>query len=164
MLAILENNTYSLYDNNNVMLGEIKKESKNNFNECEIIIGEKSYKIVREKWAAKVFEGTEVVYNLKINSFLGSAEILETNKKIKGVWGLKWGTQLVDKENKTQLKIRHEDQISDTGKYVIEVSNDKTPVIDVLLALYGHLYGSKTKQIAVFITTIVIASIIFRSM
>jgi hypothetical protein len=157
MLAILENDIYNLYDDNNSLVGKIKRKSKENFNEIEIIIGESNYKIVRKKWTMKVLEADKIIYNLKMNSFFGNIDILETKQKIKGVLGFKWGTQLVDKENRTQLKIRNEDQFINNEKYIIEVSNDKTNVIYILLALYGHLYGSNMKLKVVFFVIIITA-------
>lgn len=155
MLAILENGIYNLYDENNVLLGKIKRKSKGNFNEIEIIIGERNYKIVRKKWIMKVLDADKIIYNLKMDSFFGNIDILETKQKIKGVFGFKWGTQLVDKENQTLLKIRNKNPFINNDEYIIEISNDKTNIIDVLLALYGHLYGSNMKLKALLLAVII---------
>jgi len=154
MLAKLENDTYNLYEDNNVLIGKIKTKSKSNFKESEIIIGEKNYKIVREKRLFQILEDDKIVYNLKTNYFFGSIELLETKQKIKGVLSSKWGTKLVDKENNTLLKIRNENQFINNEKYVIEISNNKVKDFDVLLTLFGHLYGSSMKQKAVIFSTI----------
>jgi len=154
MLAKLENDTYNLYNDNNVLIGKIKIKSKSNFKESEIIIGKKNYKIVREKWMFQILVEDKIVYNLKTNSFFGNIELLETKQKIKGVTSLKWGTKLVDEENNILLKIRNENQFINNEKYVIEISNNKVRDFDILLALFGHLYGSSMKQKAVIISII----------
>jgi hypothetical protein len=48
---------------------------------------------------------------LKTNSFSGNTIILETGHKITGVFGLKWGTKMIDKGKGTLLKIRNENQL-----------------------------------------------------
>jgi len=70
---------------------------------------------------SKIFENDKVVYNLKTNSFTGNITVFELNKKIKGVFSLRWGTQLVDEDNNTLLKIKHKNLFVDKGNYVIEV-------------------------------------------
>jgi hypothetical protein len=74
--------------------------------------------------------------------------------------GHKWGTKMVDKENNTLLKIRNKNQFINTNKYEIEISNGKATDLDVLLTLYGHLYGSNMKQNAVIIGAVAVGIII----
>ena len=131
------------------MIGGIKTQS--NFKNTEIKIGENEYEISRDKWNTEISEKGKVIYNLKMNSFSGNAEILETGHKITGVFGLKWGTKMVDKENNILLKIRNENQIINTNKYEIEISNKKVTNLEILTTLYGHLYGSNMKLKAVII-------------
>jgi hypothetical protein len=89
-----------------------------------------------------------------MNSFSGNTKILETGNKITGVFGLKWGTKMIDKENNTLLKIKNENQFINTNKYEIEISNDKVSDLEILISLYGHLYGSNMKLKAVIIAVI----------
>jgi hypothetical protein len=93
---------------------------------------------------------------LKTNSFSGNTIILETGHKITGVFGLKWGTKMIDKGNGTLLKIRNENQFINRNKYEIEISNEKVTDLDVLTTLYGHLYGSKIKLKALIIGVVVV--------
>ena len=74
---------------------------------------------------------------------------MELDKKIKGVFSLIWGTQLVDKNNETLLKIKNESQLLDSGNYIIELSDSNMSHFEILLALFGHLYGSNMKTKAV---------------
>jgi hypothetical protein len=157
MIARLENDNYNIYKENDLLIGGVKIQS--NFKDAEIKVGEKIFKLTRDKWTTKILEKDRIVYQLKTNSFSGNIKVLETKQRIKGVWGLKWGTQLVDKENNTLLKIRNKNQFRNTNKYVIEISNENATDFDILLTLYGHLYGSSMKQKAV-IGTIVIGIII----
>jgi len=98
-----------------------------------------------------------VLYNLKTSSFSGNTKIIETEHKITGVSGLKWGTKLTDKANNTLVKIRNENQFINQNKYKIEISNGNLTDLDVLLTLYGHLYSSNMKLKAVIIGGMVIA-------
>jgi len=145
MTAKFENGFYHLYDEKNRLIGKIKISTKSNYNESELIVEEKIYKIIREGWAFKIFENDKVVYNLKTNSFTGNITVFELNKKIKGVFSLRWGTQLVDEDNNTLLKIKHKNLFVDKGNYVIEVEDKNVSNFEILLSLFGHLYGSSLK-------------------
>ena len=152
MIARLENDNYNIYKENDLLIGAIKTQS--NFKNAEIKVGEKTFKLIRDKWTTKILEEDKIVYHLKTNSFSGNMKVLETGQKIKGVWGSKWGTQLVDKENNTLLKIRNKNQFRNNNTYVIEISTEKASDFDILLTLHGHLYGSSMKQIAVIIAIV----------
>ena len=152
MKARLENENYNIYKENDLLIGGIKTQS--NFNNAEIKVGKKTFKLTRDKWITTVLEKDKVVCHLKTNSFFGNIKVLETEQKITGAIGLKWGTKMVDKENNTLLKIKNENQFINTNNYVIEISNEKATDFDILLALYGHLYGSGMKQKAIIIGVI----------
>jgi len=158
MIARLENDNYNIYKENDLLIGAIKTQS--NFKNAEIKVGEKTFKLTRDKWTTKVLEEDKLVYHLKTNSFSGNTKVLETEQKITGVTGFKWGTKMVDKENNTLLKIRNENQFINKNKYVIEISNEKATDFDILLTLYGHLYGSSMKLKAVIIGVIMIGIIL----
>ena len=96
MIAKLENDILNVYNEENILIGGIKTQS--NFKNTEIKIGEKKYELSRNKWNTEISENGKVIYNLKMNSFFGNAEILETGHKITCVLELKWGTKMVDKE------------------------------------------------------------------
>ena len=157
MIAKLENDILNVYNEKNILIGGIKTQS--NFKNAEVKIGEKEYKLSRDKWNTEISENGKVVYTLKMNSFSGNTEILETGHKITGVFGLKWGTKMVDKENNTLLKIRNENQIVNTNKYEIEISNKKVTDLEILTTLYGHLYGSNMKLKAVIIGAVAVGII-----
>jgi hypothetical protein len=149
MIAKLENDILNVYNEKNILIGGIKTQS--NFKNTIIKIGENEYEISRDKWNTEISGKGKVIYNLKMNSFSGNVEILETGHKITGVLGLKWGTKMVDKENNILLKIRNENQIINTNKYKIEISNKKVTNLEILTTLYGHLYCSNMKLKAIII-------------
>jgi hypothetical protein len=157
MIAKLENDTVKVYDENNNLIGGIKTQS--DFKNAEITIDGNKIKLSRNKWKTKVIENDNIIFNLKTNSFSGNTTILETEHKIAGVTGFKWGTKMVDKENNTLLKIRNENQFVNRNIYEIEISNEKTTDLDILLTLYGHLYGSKMKLKTVTIGVVAIGII-----
>jgi hypothetical protein len=157
MIAKLENDILNVYNEENILIGGI--ETQSNFKNTEIKIGEKKYELSRNKWNTEISENGKVIYNLKMNSFSGNTEILETGHKITGVFGLKWGTKMVDKENNTLLKIRNENQIVNTNKYEIEISNNKVTDLEILTTLYGHLYGSNMKLKTVIIGAVAVGII-----
>ena len=107
----------------------------------------------------EISENEKVIYHLKTNSFSGNTKIQETENKIAGVFGLKWGTKMIDRENNILLKIRNENQFTNTNKYEIEISNDRVSDLEILTTLYGHLYGSNMKRIAVIIGAIAVGII-----
>jgi hypothetical protein len=96
-----------------------------------------------------------VKLNLKTNSFTGNTEILENEKKITGVFGLKWGTKMIDSKKNTLIKIKNESQFIDKKRYEIEKSDNNVTDLEILTTLYGHLYGSNMKTQAVIIGAIV---------
>ena len=157
MKAKLENDVLNVYNEGNVLIGGIKIQS--NLANTEIKIGEKKFELTRNKWNTKISEKDKVVYNLKMNSFSGNTEILETGNKITGVFGLKWGTKMIDKQKNTLVKIRNENQFINKNKYEIEISNEKVTNLEILTTLYGHLYGSNMKLKAVIIGAVAVGII-----
>ncbi|WP_016991439.1 hypothetical protein [Flavobacterium sp. ACAM 123] len=157
MKAKLENDVLNVYNERNVLIGGIKIQS--NFENTEIKIGEKKFELTRNKWNTKISEKDKVIYNLKMNSFSGNTEILETGNRITGVFGLKWGTKMIDKQKNTLVKIRNENQFINKNKYEIEISNEKVTNLEILTTLYGHLYGSNMKLKAVIIGAVAVGII-----
>ena len=157
MKAKLENDVLNVYNEGNVLIGGIKIQS--NLANTEIKIGEKKFELTRNKWNTKISEKDKVVYNLKMNSFSGNTEILETGNKITGVFGLKWGTKMIDKQKNTLVKIRNENQFINKNKYEIEILNEKVTNLEILTTLYGHLYGSNMKLKAVIIGAVAVGII-----
>jgi glutamine cyclotransferase len=149
MTAKLENDIINVYNEKNILIGGIKTQS--NFKNAKIKIGEKIFQLSRNKWETEISENDKVIYHLKTNSFSGNTKIKETEYEITGVFGLKWGTKMMDKENNTLLKIRNENQFANPNKYEIEISNDRVSNLEVLTTFYGHLYGSNIKLKAVII-------------
>ena len=128
------------YDDQNVLIGAIK--TKSNFQNAEITIEDETYELTRKKWVAKIIKKGKTIYTLKTNPFSGNTKIIETKQKIKGAKGMKWGTKLIDKNKETLIKIKNQNQFLDNKKYDIEISNKDVNKLDILLTLYGHLYGS----------------------
>src|SRR5699024_7956404 len=122
--ANFEKGYFTVYDYEKRIVGKIKIESQAEFRKSELIIGDTSYQVIREKWDTKIFKNNEPIYHLKTNSFSGNTEIIELNKKIKGVWGLKWGTQLIDKDGNSLLKIRNEKKAVTNGRYIIKLEKE----------------------------------------
>lgn len=152
MIAKLENEMINVYNEKNKLIGGIKTHL--NFKNANFVIGEKNYQLKRDKWNAKILENDTVKYSLKVNSFTGSSKILENKRKITGVFGLKWGTKMMDDEKNTLIKIRNENQFIDKKKYEIEISNKEVTDLEILTTLYAHLYGSNMKAQAVIIGVI----------
>lgn len=151
-LAKFENEIFNVYNQaNGNSIGQIKIDFNDPFAQSEILINDTKYHLTRNKWKTAVFDGDEVIYHLKTNSISGNTEIEELNKKIKGVWGLKWGTQLTDENGKTLLKIRNEKKSVHNGNYIIEFKQEDLDPLETLLSLYGHLYGSFLKQTGIFV-------------
>jgi hypothetical protein len=158
MTAKLENDIIKVYNEKEVLIGgvTIQTNSKN----TEIIIGEKIFQLSRNGWETKISDNEKVVYHLKTNSFSGATKIQETGYQITGVFGSKWGTKMVDKENNTLLKIRNKNQFLDKNQYEIEISNTKVTDLDILTTLYGHLYGSNMKLMGVIIGVVATSAVI----
>jgi hypothetical protein len=147
IIAKFESGTFNVYKNYpSQIAGKIHIESSANFNKSEIIIQDKVYKVIRDKWETTITYGDEILFHLATNSFSGNTEIKELDKKIKGVWGLKWNTQLTDKDGSTLLKIRNEKKSVNNGNYIIELADQGLSSMEILISLYGHLYGSSIKQ------------------
>lgn len=146
-----ENGTFNTYDSKKNLIGKIKINPKANFIDSEIIIDNKIYQVLRKKWETKIIDDGKSIFHLKTNSLSGNTEIKELNKKIKGVWGLKWGTQLTDENGETLLKIRNENKWSNNRTYIINLQTDNLTPLEILISIYGHLYGSSMKQKAVLI-------------
>lgn len=162
MIAKLEGDIINVYNKKNQLIGGVKTQS--NFKNAEIIIDGKSINLSRNKWETTVIRDGNVIYHLKTNSNSGNIKITETGQKITGVIGLKWGTKLVDKDNITLLKIRNENPYVNRNRYEIEISNEKTSDLDILLTLYGHLYGSnmKLKAVLTIAFAVIVTNIILR--
>jgi len=145
MIARLENDSVNVYNEKNILIGGIKTQS--NFEKAEIKIGDKKFQLSRNKWGIEISEKDKVIYHMKqkMNSFFGNIKIQETEHKITGVFGFKWGTKMIDKENNTLVKIRNKNQFINKNKYEIEILNERVTNLEILTTLYGHLYGSNVK-------------------
>ena len=141
--ARLENDSLNVYNEKNELIGGINVDNK--FKNSEIKIGENKYELSRDKWNTKISENGKVIYNLKMNSFSGNTEIMESDKKITGVWGFKWGTKLINHNKNVLLKIRNQKKFINNNKYELEVYNESVSDLEILTSLYFHLYGSKMK-------------------
>ena len=147
-----ENGIFNVYNQSTGnSIGKVKIDLKAPFIQSEIHIDDKKYLLTRNQWETTVSDGDEVIYQLKTNSISGNTEIQELNKKIKGVWGLKWGTQLTDETGKTLLRIRNEKKSVDNGNYIIKLEQENLNPLEILIALYGHLYGSSLKKTGVLL-------------
>ncbi|HLV51949.1 MAG TPA: hypothetical protein VKY44_08350 [Flavobacterium sp.] len=148
MRAKFENDAYVVYNDASV-IGKIVINSKSHLNKNEIVIGNDTYKIVRDGWKFNIFLKDVIVEYMKMNSFTGNITVLELGRRIKGIFGLRWGTQMVDGDNNTLLKIRNENSFIDKGGYIIKIENDNVSNLEILLSLFAHLYGSHMKMRAV---------------
>lgn len=157
--AKFENDSYHILDKDEVLIAEIKTNLKSRFKENEIVIGTETYKIVRERSSFIISKEAAVVFHLERGSFWKGMTIPETQQKIKGVKGTKWGTQLVDKEDNSLLKIRNENKFRDTKVYKIEIVDKEVQPFAIALTLFGHLYGSDRKSKLGFLIMIILASI-----
>lgn len=148
MRAELINNVYVVYNEDNSVLGKVIINLKPHFVKNEIVIGDDTYKIVIDGWVFNIFLNDQIVERMKTNSFTGSITVLELGRKIKGVFGFKWGTQMLDEKNNTLLKIGNESTLIDKGKYNIKIENESVSSFEILLSLFTHLYGSNMKMLA----------------
>jgi hypothetical protein len=144
LTARLENDHVHVYDESDLLIGKLQ--TGLNFNESEIILSEQKFRLIRDGWNTKILEGSIEKLHLKTSAWSGNTNVVETGQKITGVWGSKWSTALIDATEHTLLKIRNEKSLVTNNKYEIEVSDQPVSDFDILLALYGHLYGSSMKQ------------------
>lgn len=145
ILAKTEGSEVVIYNEKIQILGTIQTNIKPNFEENLMTVGNKTYNILRKGWTFTIYEGDKEVYHLRTNAFLGNITILEMEKKLRGVFSLKWGTQLVDENNNTILKIKNESLILNKGNYIIELGEFPVSEFEIALALFGHLYGCRLK-------------------
>jgi hypothetical protein len=152
MIAKKENEYFVLYNEENSIIGKIRFQNKE---EIEITVNEENitYQVIKNNWNFEVRNQNELVCNLKMNSFWGDINVIELNKRIKGVFSMKWGTQMVDENNKTLLKIKNENLLIDKGIYEIEISDNQITDFEILLSLFGHLYGSNMKLLTVVVNS-----------
>ena len=148
LTARTENELITLFDSENQIIGKLKINPKLRFKVCEIIIEDKIYEIIREKWTVKIVENNQTIYNLKTDKFWGTIKITELNKEIRGVFGFTWATQLRDEYKQTLLKISNDNDWKHNGVYIIQLESVKLNPLEILITLYGHIHGSAMKQIA----------------
>lgn len=144
LTAKTENDLITLFDSKNQIIGKLQ--IKNKSKTCQILIADKVYDIIREKWTAKIVENNQTIYHLKTDKFWGTIKITELNKEIRGVFGFTWATQLRDEHKQTLLKIRNENNFKNTGVYIIQLDKENLNLLEILIALYGHILGSIAKQ------------------
>jgi hypothetical protein len=152
MTATLEKDILRVYDEKKRLIGELHNES--NFKNAEIKIRGIIYHVSYDKRKIKISENDKVIYNLEIGSFLGNITIEETKRKVTGVFGLKWGTKMIDNENNTLIKIKNENHFTNTNKYEIKKLSEKVTDLDILISLYAHLYGSNKKLKSLLVAVI----------
>ncbi len=142
MIAKKENKGFVLYNEQNARIGKIVPRAKKTF---DIILEKehKIYQIVRKGRYFEVKENYRHKYTLRENLFWGSFHISELDKTIKGSWGFKWATQMVDSRNKTLLRIRNKNKWFANNSYQLEVLDKSTRRLEILLTLFIHLYTSR---------------------
>lgn len=138
------------------LIGQLKLDTNGGFKNCELIIGKEKYAMIREKWKTKVIRDNSTIFHLITNSFSGNTNIVELGVKIKGVWGIKWGTQLIGKDGNSRLKISNENKMIQNGRFIIKVKEKETKAIEILLTFYIHLLASSQKRKGMLMYTIVI--------
>ncbi|HUH26363.1 MAG TPA: hypothetical protein VLY87_07035 [Flavobacterium sp.] len=149
LTARTENELITLFDSKNQIIGKLQ--IKNNTKECKIFINNKVYDVIREKWTARIVENNQTIYHLKTDKFWGTIKVTESNKEIRGVFGFTWATQLRDAYKQTLLKIRNENSFKNTGVYIIQLDKEDIDPLEILITLYGHIFGSIAKQNTVFL-------------
>ncbi|WP_179344591.1 hypothetical protein [Winogradskyella ursingii] len=118
MIAKLEDKRTTIYNEQNAPMGTIKTGS--DYKRGEIVSGKENYQFSRNNRITTVSDNEKVIYSLKANWFSGNIEFLEVERRITGVFGIKWGTQMVDNQNNSLVKIRNKNQFIDEHTYVIE--------------------------------------------
>ncbi len=146
MTAAKENDYIVIFNERNAIIGKIKVYSKDNFSKSEIIVDQKTFLIIRDQWIFKVLDEENIIYNIETNATSGDMKILELDKKIKGVFSLKWGTELIDQHQVSLLKISNKNDQFDYGNYDIKIENKDVSNIEIVLSLFGHLYGSQLQR------------------
>ena len=88
MIAKKENEYFVLYNEENSIIGKIRFQNKE---EIEITVNEENitYQVIKNNWNFEVRNQNELVCNLKMNSFWGDINVIELNKRIKGVFSMK---------------------------------------------------------------------------
>jgi len=146
LTARTENELITLFDSKNQIIGKLKINPKLRFKVSEIIINDKTYEIIREKWTVKIVENNQTIYHLKTDKFWGTIKITELNKEIRGIFGFTWATQLRDRYKQTLLKIRNDNSWKHNGVYIIKLENTKLNPLEILITLNEHIHGSAMKQ------------------
>ena len=144
LTAKTENGIIKLFDSKNEIVGSLEIDFKTK--QHQIIIQDKTYKIVQEKWISEVIENNQTIYHLKTDKFWGTIKIEELDKQIRGVFGQEWGSQLRDSNKKTLLKIKSESKWKNTGNYILQIDEKNVTSLEILLTLYGHIVGTIAKQ------------------
>lgn len=144
LTAKTENEIITMFDSKNEIVGKLLINLKSK--QHQIIINDKTYQLIQEKWLCKVIENNKTIYHLKTDKFWGTIKIEELDKEIRGIFGFTWGTQLRDAHKQTLLKIRTENQIKNKGNYIIQLDKVNINPIEILMTLYGHIVGSIAKQ------------------
>ena len=142
--AILENHRIIIYREDNAIFGTIETDAT--FENFHATIDQHAFQIIRNKWEAQVLDNGKDVAQLKINSFSGNIAIIPNGYKITSAKSLKWGTKLIDNHNNELLRIRHDNLWINNNRYHIKIKAEKTTPRDILFGLFGHVYGSYTKN------------------
>lgn len=150
LTAKTENDIITVYDSKNNIIGKLQINTKEKI--YILLINDKTYKFIQEKWLTKVTENHQTIYHLRTNKFWGTIKIEELNKEIRGVFGFTWGTQLRDEYKHTLLKIRNDNQWINKGNYIIQLDKENINPLEILITLYGHIVGSIAKQKTIIYT------------
>lgn len=150
LTARTENDIITVYDSKNNIVGKLQINTKEKSH--KLLINNKTYKVIQEKWLTRVIENHQTIYHLRTNKLWGTIKIEELNKEIRGIFGFIWGTQLRDENKHTLLKIRNNNHWVNKGNYIIQLDKDSISPLEILIALYGHIVGSIAKQNTIIYT------------
>lgn len=150
--AEINNNSCIVLNEKSEKIGELIYHKRFNRTACDILIDNKKYEAFRKGFFQKnilvMLEGNEA-FKFVINSWFGSAIIAPLNYKLKGVSSWTGGTRLIDDNDKTLVTIKKAGGIFTHNKFQIEVNDESVSNLNLLLALYFHIYASHNKRMMV---------------
>lgn len=150
--AEINNNSCIVLNDNSEKIGELIYHKRFNRTACDILIDNKKYEAYRKGFFQKniqvMLDGNEA-FKFIIGSWFGNAVISPINYKLKGISSWSGGTRLIDDNDNTLVTIKKAGGIFTQNKFQIEVNDTTVSNLNLLLALYFHIYSSHNKRMMV---------------
>ena len=145
MIARIEDDYINLYSPQQVLIGKLKWQSPKQTAQYELHCRDKRYVLVRRGLRFYFQNEGEQTRCIKKHWWFNQFSVLPSQYTVYIGLKNKWRTRLSDRYNRRLLRIRDRKFDTSRPEFFIKLDNEKLSEMDILIALFGHVYHKSTQ-------------------